>query len=133
MNMSIERSGNENCMNHWGVGGQKMRLQNTWSFQSLLQDAMLPTCPYKPECNSVKGPYRFFGCSICHYLPLYSVLVYLLHGLLHATKVQAPRKAETLPILCMETWKPFYPQYASPSTHVGVQVKSLCCCQSSQL
>ena len=110
-----------------------MRLQNTWSFQSLLQDAMLPTCPYKPECNSVKGPYRFFGCSICHYLPLYSVLVYLLHGLLHATKVQTPRKAETLPILCMETWKPFYPQYASPSTHVGVQVKSLCCCQSSQL
>lgn len=89
-----------------------------------------PPAPTKPDAILSKGPIDLLLCSICHSLPLYSVLVYLLHGLLHATKVQAPRKAETCPSCA---WKHgnCFTHSASPSTHVGVQVKSLCCCQSS--
>lgn len=72
MNMSIERSGNENCMNHWRGGG--------WNEASehlvISEPRCCPPAPTNPDAILSKGPIDFLVVAfvtICLYVVYWSI------------------------------------------------------------
>lgn len=91
-----------------------------------------PPAPANPDAILSKGPIDFLVvafvtvCLHIVYLSIYFMIWFF------QLKCKPPGKQRPCPSC---SWKHGYrfTHSASPSTHAGVQAKSLCCCQSSQL